>query len=116
MKTGDAHIKRQIFGREVVVAVTRTEQQRLFSLSLSFAFFPSTKETINQLIINICSLHSLFSILYSLFSVLSAEGKLDFGPWEQIFYGGTVCQMASVCVCYNRCMCVCVCVCVHSSE
>jgi secondary thiamine-phosphate synthase enzyme len=34
---GDAHIKRQIFGREVVVAVT--------------------------------------------------EGKLDFGPWEQIFYG-----------------------------
>ena len=34
---GDAHIKRQLFGREVVVAVT--------------------------------------------------EGKLDFGPWEQIFYG-----------------------------
>ena len=34
---GDAHLKRQIFGREVVVAVTR--------------------------------------------------GKLDFGPWEQIFYG-----------------------------
>jgi secondary thiamine-phosphate synthase enzyme len=34
---GDAHLKRQIFGREVVVAVT--------------------------------------------------EGKLDFGPWEQIFYG-----------------------------
>jgi secondary thiamine-phosphate synthase enzyme len=34
---GDAHIKRQIFGREVVVAVT--------------------------------------------------GGKLDFGPWEQIFYG-----------------------------
>ncbi len=34
---GDAHIKRQIFGREVVVAVT--------------------------------------------------HGKLDFGPWEQIFYG-----------------------------
>lgn len=34
---GDAHIKRQIFGREVVVAVT--------------------------------------------------NGKLDFGPWEQIFYG-----------------------------
>lgn len=34
---GDAHIKRQIFGREVVVAVTRA--------------------------------------------------KLDFGPWEQIFYG-----------------------------
>lgn len=33
---GDAHVKRQIFGREVVVAVT--------------------------------------------------EGKLDFGPWEQIFY------------------------------
>jgi len=34
---GDAHLKRQIFGREVVVAIT--------------------------------------------------EGKLDFGPWEQIFYG-----------------------------
>ncbi len=34
---GDAHLKRQLFGREVVVAVT--------------------------------------------------EGKLDFGPWEQIFYG-----------------------------
>ncbi len=34
---GDAHIKRQLFGREVVVAVT--------------------------------------------------EGRLDFGPWEQIFYG-----------------------------
>ena len=34
---GDAHIKRQVMGREVVVAVT--------------------------------------------------EGKLDFGPWEQIFYG-----------------------------
>ncbi len=34
---GDAHIKRQIFGREVVVAIT--------------------------------------------------AGKLDFGPWEQIFYG-----------------------------
>ena len=34
---GDSHIKRQLFGREVVVAVTR--------------------------------------------------GKLDFGPWEQIFYG-----------------------------
>ncbi len=34
---GDAHIKRQLFGREVVVAIT--------------------------------------------------EGKLDFGPWEQIFYG-----------------------------
>ncbi len=34
---GDGHIKRQLFGREVVVAVT--------------------------------------------------EGKLDFGPWEQIFYG-----------------------------
>lgn len=34
---GDAHIKRQIFGREVVVAIT--------------------------------------------------DGKLDFGPWEQIFYG-----------------------------
>ncbi len=34
---GDAHLKRQIMGREVVVAVT--------------------------------------------------EGKLDFGPWEQIFYG-----------------------------
>jgi len=34
---GDSHIKRQIFGREVVVSVT--------------------------------------------------EGKLDFGPWEQIFYG-----------------------------
>lgn len=34
---GDAHIKRQLMGREVVVAVT--------------------------------------------------EGKLDFGPWEQIFYG-----------------------------
>ena len=34
---GDAHIKRQLFGREVVVAVT--------------------------------------------------QGKLDFGPWEQIFYG-----------------------------
>ncbi len=34
---GDSHIKRQIFGREVVVSVTR--------------------------------------------------GKLDFGPWEQIFYG-----------------------------
>lgn len=33
---GDAHLKRQLFGREVVVAVT--------------------------------------------------EGKLDFGPWEQIFY------------------------------
>lgn len=34
---GDAHLKRQLFGREVVVAIT--------------------------------------------------EGKLDFGPWEQIFYG-----------------------------
>ena len=34
---GDAHLKRQIFGREVVAAIT--------------------------------------------------EGKLDFGPWEQIFYG-----------------------------
>ncbi len=34
---GDAHIKRQIFGREVVVAIT--------------------------------------------------EGRLDFGPWERIFYG-----------------------------
>jgi secondary thiamine-phosphate synthase enzyme len=34
---GDAHLKRQLFGRDVVVAVT--------------------------------------------------EGKLDFGPWEQIFYG-----------------------------
>ena len=34
---GDAHLKRQLFGREVVVAITR--------------------------------------------------GKLDFGPWEQIFYG-----------------------------
>ncbi len=34
---GDAHLKRQLFGREVVVAVT--------------------------------------------------DGKLDFGPWEQIFYG-----------------------------
>ena len=34
---GDAHIKRQVMGREVVVAIT--------------------------------------------------EGKLDFGPWEQIFYG-----------------------------
>jgi len=34
---GDAHLKRQVMGREVVVAVT--------------------------------------------------EGKLDFGPWEQIFYG-----------------------------
>ncbi len=34
---GDAHLKRQLFGREVVVAVT--------------------------------------------------EGRLDFGPWEQIFYG-----------------------------
>ena len=34
---GDAHLKRQLFGRETVVAVTR--------------------------------------------------GKLDFGPWEQIFYG-----------------------------
>ncbi len=34
---GDAHLKRQVFGREVVVAIT--------------------------------------------------EGKLDFGPWEQIFYG-----------------------------
>ncbi len=34
---GDAHVKRQLFGREVVVAVS--------------------------------------------------EGKLDFGPWEQIFYG-----------------------------
>lgn len=34
---GDAHLKRQLFGREVIVAVT--------------------------------------------------EGKLDFGPWEQIFYG-----------------------------
>lgn len=34
---GDAHLKRQIMGREVVVAIT--------------------------------------------------EGKLDFGPWEQIFYG-----------------------------
>ena len=34
---GDAHIKRQLFGREVVVAIT--------------------------------------------------DGKLDFGPWEQIFYG-----------------------------
>ena len=34
---GDAHIKRQIFGREVVVAITK--------------------------------------------------GKLDFGPWEQVFYG-----------------------------
>ena len=34
---GDAHIKRQLFGREVVVAITK--------------------------------------------------GKLDFGPWEQIFYG-----------------------------
>jgi len=34
---GDAHLKRQVFGREVVVAIT--------------------------------------------------DGKLDFGPWEQIFYG-----------------------------
>ena len=34
---GDAHIKRQVFGREVVVAITK--------------------------------------------------GKLDFGPWEQVFYG-----------------------------
>ena len=34
---GDAHVKRQLFGREVVVAIT--------------------------------------------------DGKLDFGPWEQIFYG-----------------------------
>lgn len=34
---GDAHVKRQLFGREVVVAIT--------------------------------------------------EGRLDFGPWEQIFYG-----------------------------
>ena len=34
---GDAHLKRQVMGREVVVAIT--------------------------------------------------EGKLDFGPWEQIFYG-----------------------------
>jgi len=34
---GDAHVKRQVFGREVVVAIT--------------------------------------------------DGKLDFGPWEQIFYG-----------------------------
>ena len=36
-KNGDAHLKRQVMGREVVVAIT--------------------------------------------------EGKLDFGPWEQIFYG-----------------------------
>jgi secondary thiamine-phosphate synthase enzyme len=36
-ENGDAHIKRQIMGREVVVAIT--------------------------------------------------EGRLDFGPWEQIFYG-----------------------------
>ncbi len=79
MKTGDAHIKRQIFGREVVVAVTRTEQQRLFSISLSLSLslsclLPFNKgffamETTNQLIIVIiCSLS-----LYSLFSLQRAS-------------------------------------------
>jgi secondary thiamine-phosphate synthase enzyme len=43
----DAHMKRQVMGREVVVAVTK--------------------------------------------------GKLDFGPWEQIFYGGSTADTASAC-------------------